>query len=80
MIESNEYLTTPMQPIHFKIQEDDPVEGEEEKEKQSAKKRTKASIARIPAEYAMIEPETQSSSMTVSSTGLAQSFFQSKLR
>ena len=33
MMESHEYLTTPMQPIQFKIKEDDLVEGEEEKGK-----------------------------------------------
>ena len=73
IIESNEYLT--MQPIQFKIKKDDLVEGEEGKGNQSAKKKTKAAVVRMPAESVATEPETQSSSMPISSSGLAQSFF-----
>ena len=75
MMESNEYLNTHMQSIQFKIKEDDPVEWEEEKGKQ----RTKASVERMPAEFVVTEPETQPSSMLVSSTGLAQFVFQFEL-
>ena len=64
MMESHEYLTTPMQPIQYKIKEDDPIEGNKEKGKQTnAKRRTKASVARMAAESIATKLETQPSSM-----------------
>ena len=72
MMESYEYLTTPLQPIHFSIKEDNPIQEEEEKGKlNNAKRKTKASVTRIVAESITTKPKTESSSMPISSTGLA---------